>query len=252
MTESLTVPQSEALKVGDLLSQSMAILTGQAWRVCLLMVVSAVPPMLSLVLTVRYGELLGSSTVQEAATRLLQVVGFVATSFSWLMVTQLAQDSRLGRGVRLRRYVGPALRRLVPASLLALVCSILVGLGMMALVLPGLWLAAVLSVVWAALVLEGRGFGAIKRSAALTRDYRWSIVGFGFLSLVVFVLAYVVILLLTRALISLGGFWVAVAVNSLFQVWWRGYPVVAGTVLYLRLCEIKEGAASRDVAAIFD
>ncbi|MBL4557927.1 MAG: hypothetical protein JKP98_15080 [Rhodobacteraceae bacterium] len=89
----------------------------------------------------------------------------------------LAYDAKLGRPLRMRGYIGAALSVIVPLFLVSLLVQILIGLGILALVVPGLWLIAVFSVVVPAVVIERAGSGALARSAELTRGYRWPILG---------------------------------------------------------------------------
>ena len=72
------------------------------------------------------------------------------------LLVQLAYDAKLGRPIQLGRYVGPAMSAVVPLAILSIVTTILVMLGMMLFIVPGLWVYAVFCVLAPAIVIEGQ------------------------------------------------------------------------------------------------
>jgi hypothetical protein len=82
-----------------------------------------------------------------------------------------------GERVDLGACIGQALPRLPLILGVAIVYGILVGIGFVCLVLPGIFIAVALTPVLPVAVVEG-GFGnAFRRSWKLTSGYRWSILG---------------------------------------------------------------------------
>ena len=116
-----------------------------------------------------------SGSIMNWALSLLLPIVFYGLATALLV--QLAYDAKLGRPLQPGRYVAPALRAAIPIAVLMLIAGILTGIGFVLLVVPGLWLYAVFSLVAPAVVIEGAGFGGLGRSAALTKEYRWPIVG---------------------------------------------------------------------------
>ena len=130
-------------------------------------------------------------------------------------------------------------------------------LGLVALIVPGLWVYAVFSVMPAAVVIERIGFSGLGRSAALTKEYRWPIIGASLLILimnaVVGAIAVFKVGLLAGVLGSSGVALVILAV-TLATLSGIGYGLSAISValIYARLREIKEGVSVRDIATVFD
>ena len=172
------------------------------------------------------------------------------------LVVQLAYDTVLDRRPHPGRYVGPALRVAIPVAVLGLMVGLVVVAGLVALVIPGLWVYAVFFVIPPVIVIENVRFAALQRSAALTRLYRWPIVG-----------ALVLILFCVGLLESAGGFlvslvgaelllalplWTAIVVEAFFSALGYGLIGIATALIYARLREIKDGVGVDDIVAVFN
>ena len=167
------------------------------------------------------------------------------------LLVQLAYDAKLGRPLQLGRYLSIAIRVAVPTAILLVISSILIGLGMLVLIIPGLWLYAVFSVVAPAVVIEGAGFGGLGRSAELTREYRWPVVGALILigictGIINFVAAFIV------SLLAGAGGVVMMALLSLLAALGAGLAGISVALIYARLREIKEGVSVDQIASVFD
>lgn len=167
------------------------------------------------------------------------------------LLVQLAYDTKLGRPVSIGRYFGPALSAAIPITILGLVIGVLAGLGTLALLLPGLWIYAVYSVTAPVIVIEKAGFGGMGRSAALTKEYRWPILG------------AVILVGICSAVINfiglyIAGFFGAIGVVALMLVTAALTAVAYGlsgisiALIYARLREIKEGVGVDELASVFD
>jgi hypothetical protein len=107
------------------------------------------------------------SLVQSAAIALAIAACFKAISAAYLGERADAGDSL--------RY---ALGRTIPLLLCYIVFVIIVAIGTILLIIPGIWLATKLSMSFAALVFERKGpFSALGRSWKLTRDNFWRVFG---------------------------------------------------------------------------
>ena len=123
---------------------------------------------------------------------------------------------------------------------------------------PGVMLALAWMVAVPAEVVERTGvFGAFSRSAALTRNHRWSLLG-------LYAVYFILSLILTLTLLALtGGFQAAAQVVS------RGSPALLAVMavlhviqsvigsagiaaIYYELRSIKEGIGPEALAAVFD
>jgi hypothetical protein len=263
MTFTANSPSDAPLGVGSIVGDSFTILFRNFFSV---MVLAIVPTLIGVVasgLLIGFDATLGRSEPvfsggADILRLLLSILGqIVAYSLTVGLLVQLAYDAKLGRPLQLGRYVGPALSAVVPMAVLSLVVGILVGVGFLLLVVPGLWVLAVFSVTPVAVVIERAGFGGLGRSADLTKGYRWPIVGANILIMIIaaainfiamFVIGLIIVPLggnVTGTLIGVLGLGIITSVAN-------GLAAILISLIYARLREIKEGASVRDIAAVFD
>lgn len=171
-----------------------------------------------------------------------------------------AHRAGLGQHLLIHRLVGRTLSAGPAIVVLGTVYFLLVGMGLAALLIPGLYLMARYSVLPMTILADDAGFSSMQRAAQLTEGYRWPIAG-----------AFVIMLLLTAAIvvgISLAplliigstietapgepDFAIMMLIQSLGNA--AQYALIAVFVaqLYSRLREIKDGPGSEDIAAIFE
>lgn len=180
---------------------------------------------------------------------LLPLIGY---SLSASVVILAAFDTKLDRPVRLNTYLKWALLNIVPVTVLSLVAGVLAGIALIALIVPGLYVWSMFSMLIPAILIEGAGFRALGRSMALTKDYRWPVLG----TLVVLVLGALLLSLIgTLAAQTIAtflglfvGFLVLIAVSSVAN----GAVGVGVAMIYARLRELKEGVAVDTLAEGFD
>jgi hypothetical protein len=137
---------------------------------------------------------------------------------------------------------------------LSLLTGIIIGLGMMLFVVPGLILATMFAVAVPAMLAERIPVTeSMSRSSRLTKGYRWQVFGLMLLTiggLLVGSLALGAIIGLADLMYD--GFGLD---DILIWLWIGLYYAVAAVVaatLYYRLREVKEGLGIDQVAAIFD
>lgn len=158
-----------------------------------------------------------------------------------------------GKRVSLGAMVGAGLRRAVPLLVVGVLSYLIVLLGMVLLVVPGVIFACALAVAIPAVVVERPGvLGAIKRSFALTKGKRLAVFAI-FLVLMVVVLAVnlfasFVLPALTAAVSPMIGTVVGFVVNAVFG----SFLWVAPAVVYHDLRVAKEGVATAQLAAVFE
>ena len=173
------------------------------------------------------------------------------------MLVQLAYDAKLNRSHGMGTYFSTALRSVVPILILSAVVGIAVGLGFIALIVPGLWLLGVFAVVTPAVVIERAGFGALGRSIELTKEYRWPIIG-----------ALIIVGIISNVIQKVGEFIAQLAVGSagfgtgaiitygiifsLLAAIGYGLGGISSALIYARLREIKEGVSVDEIASVFD
>lgn len=172
----------------------------------------------------------------------------------------LAYDAKLGRRARTGTYIKAALGNIIPISVLTIIVSIIATIGFFLLVIPGLWIYAMLSVFVPAIVIEKAGFKALGRSRSLTKNYRWPIVGLMIvLGLIMIVLSLGLILVIA---VPLGlvfasggegfmGNLASIITQSLASGISYGLAAIPIALIYARLREIKEGVSVDSMADVF-
>jgi hypothetical protein len=265
MSYSSSTPQIGApLGVGAVVSESFSILGKNFISVVLLAVVPTMVGTLASGALLGWGVLLGTEAPQvDSVAQILipsllsLVVQIVVYGLTTALLIQLAYDSKLNRPLRISSYFGPALGSILPITILSLVSGILMAIGFVALVIPGLWIYAVFSVMAPAIVIEKVGFGGLGRSAALTKEYRWPILGalfvIGIINIVIgFVAQWIVGMLVAAIGGGISALLAFILVQSLITSVSFGLGSITIALIYARLREIKEGASVRDISAVFD
>lgn len=263
MTTSTTNLSGAPLGVGAIISESFSILFRHLGPVLIL---SLGPTLLNIVIS---GLLNGWNAALGMAEPtapdggyfirggISTVVQLVLSGVTTALLVQMAYDAKLQRPLRLGEYFGPALSAAIPIAILGLGAGILTVLGFILLIVPGLWVYAVYSMMPAAVVIEKVGFGGLGRSAALTKDYRWPIVGAAILlgiigAVVGFVAMFIVGLMLGATGFSGVGMVIGILVLALITAGGAALGSISVALIYARLREIKEGTSVRDIAAVFD
>lgn len=179
--------------------------------------------------------------------------------FSMLLVfvmmgvyTLAAYDASLGKSVAVGAYVGRTIASLPAIIVLGILFYIMMAIGLALLVLPGLYLMARYFVFTPAILVERAGFGALRRAAALSQDYRWPIVaGILLLGIIVIGVSLVANLTLVLAVSGLGGLTAYVLVQSVLGAVMYSLTAIFTALLYARLREIKEGVGMVDLVDVF-
>jgi hypothetical protein len=127
--------------------------------------------------------------------------------------------------------------RLFSLFLLSLVVGILVGIGLILLIIPGIILALMWIVSTPSMMVEGKGvFDSMSRSSELTRENRMRILGVALLLIVAYIVIAAIVALLaaiTPILGIIGGIAIVVAAYP--------YLAIIVSVLYFNLVEVKGG-----------
>ncbi len=194
----------------------------------------------------------GSSFAVAFAVAFL--LSLLTSSIVTAMIVQLSYDAKLSRPTRIGQYFASAIRNLPAILALSIVSTVLFGVGWLAFVVPGLWLMSVFSVFVPAIVIEGAGFRALGRSARLTKNYRWPIVG----TMVLIFLCLVLVATVVGAAIGfVSGFvfgttsLLAMVLEAIGNGLTYGIFSIAVALIFARLKEIKEGIGVADLVEVF-
>jgi len=142
-----------------------------------------------------------------------------------------------------------ALARFLPLVGLGLLVGLAVGIGFMLLIVPGVILLVMWAVGVPACVVEGLGATeSLSRSSALTKGYRWPILGIMF---VVGLVNWIGTIILTLAL-SAAGPVVLALVTLVWTAAWAVYWNCVLVMIYHDLRVAKEGLNTQQIASVFD
>ncbi|WP_118132924.1 hypothetical protein [Oceanicella sp. SM1341] len=192
------------------------------------------------------------------------IVGVLVPTVVTALVVQAAFDTRLGRPLEIGRYVNGTLANILPLLVMGFAASIAIMVLMTFLLVPGIWLAAVLCVTVPAIVLERAGFGAFGRSQRLTKEYRWPLVGLGVLTFIVVMVFSLVLeaglsLLLGGSLMMMGSAGlmtgapaaIYLLASAVVEAVATAFYCVVISLAYARLREVKEGMATESLLEVF-
>lgn len=181
------------------------------------------------------------------AAILQSVLGVAASGF----LTLVALDVLMGRRHGIGQYVGQSLRQIMPLVVLSALYSLAAGIGLVLLILPGLYIFARYQPLVAAIVFEDAGWSGLGRARDLTKGYRWPLVGlFLLIGLALGVVGggMGMLLMLAGPLGGGAGFAFEVLMTTLYLA----YAAIYGAVIYLRLRELNEGMTLDAVSATVD
>ena len=201
----------------------------------------------------------GSSVPVGWASGLVSLVSTVVLQGA---LTRAAMDSLTGRRAGIGAATADGVRFLLPLFLIGVLSGIGVLLGLLLLVVPGIFVAVRWAVAAPIAVVEREGpTAALGRSAELTEGHRWAIFG---LFLLFLVLAYVVEIVISVAFLAIGGANAGyLAAQGALGLAYAATSAVVGaltsllsavgtTSLYFELRHVKDGVGVSDLAAVFD
>jgi len=179
-----------AMSVGDILDRALKVLMARLPAIYLINLAVLAPMILVQVLAPKIGEVVGSMNPGGGAMA-IAVVGTSALVLILLLVLQpigtaailhVISEEFAGRHVSAGNALRFALTRFLPLLGTSLLAGLIIGVGFLLLIIPGIifliWYAFVGQVV----VVEGlSGNDALSRSKALTAGYRWRIFGLLFI-----------------------------------------------------------------------
>jgi hypothetical protein len=163
------------------------------------------------------------------------VVNIALSTLYQGMVVELVrdvQDGRLDQSVpEMFRRVAPVV---LPLILVGFVAGLGIAVGLLLLIVPGLFLLTIWAVFAPVIVVERRGLDALSRSADLTKGNRWQVFA-------VILLAFFIGLVITAVAAAISGIGGAI-IQLLLQAATAPLTALLAAVLYFKL-------AGRDTAA---
>ena len=256
VTRNLAVG-SEGFRVGRVLSKSLAVLTGNFSKYILFGAVIALPNLFAVFVSanqvstsqpMRPGQVFSSAAI----------FGGVAYGIIWLVVFSICQSALIygafqdvrGRPFDIGASVQRGLSRFLPVIGAAICAGILVAIGFILFVVPGLILLTMFFVIVPVCVVEGMGpIKSLGRSSALTKGYRWRIFAIYLVPGLIIAIAAAVLERIGLGIAGLvGNALVAYVVTAIGGA----YQAIVNIVTYHDLRAVKEGLDIEQLAAVFD
>lgn len=229
------------LRIGPVLSKAFEVLFGNFFTFILISAVATIPA--------AYYEW-ATVTGVHANFWLGVALRLVLTSLCEAMILYAAFQTLRGRPASPAVSVARGLRRFFPVLGASLLVSIVVGVGFVLLIIPGLIASIILSLTLPVCVVERLGpVESMSRSSELTRGYRWQIFGALFAVGLVELVVGAVIGATVRHPDTLA---IYVVVTSVANVLFRAYQSVLTAIIYHDLRVIKDGLDLEGIAAVFD
>lgn len=230
------------LPVGDLIGQTFSVYFRSFVPFVLLAAMVMVP---WIVLRV--------STEGSLDPALTAITGIVQTILGWVLtgaVTYGVVQQMSGKPAPFSELLRVGLQSILRVFVTGLVVGILVGLGTLAFVIPGIILTVVWFVAVPAAVIERLGVGAaMSRSAELTRGSRWQVFfGALFLGIVLIGVTGIGLFLLAGGFEGDTPIWFDIAIALVLTP----FSAVMYSVCYVLLRQGKESLDVQQLAAVFD
>jgi hypothetical protein len=188
----------------------------------------------------------GAFSVGYVVAQLLQ--SFLGSLLTAALVYGVVRGLR-GQKTSLGESLKFGLSRVVAVFLVGLCVGIVVFIGTLLFIVPGIIASCILSVAIPAAVVERLGVGAaMSRSSDLTRGSRWQIFG---LYVVIFLLAMVIGMVLVPVFVTLSAGIAAFIVGIVTVLVSSLLSGILAAVLYHRLRSLKEGTSVDQIAAVF-
>jgi hypothetical protein len=175
---------------------------------------------------------------------------FVFSALAQAMIVFATFQALRTRPVRAGESIARGLQRLGPVLLTSIVTGIIVAIGTILLVIPGIIAAVIMCVAIPACVVERLGpIGSIERSSYLSRGYRWPIFGAFFALGIAGIVAGSLITALTK---ESGSVWLSPAISMVWNTLVTAYQTVLVAIIYHDLRVVKDGIDLEHIAAVFD
>ncbi len=261
MTDQTSAPpRATQFSISNVLGTSFAVIARNAVPFLLIAIVISIPSFVIAHLVgvdpkvyesqINQQGTLYYSNIASWGAFLSMLVGLITSSLvTAALVYGTFQDLR-GQKAALGDLISRGFGSLLPVALAAIAFGILVILGFVLLIVPGIILAVALWVYVPAIVVEKAGVGtSFKRSRELTKGHRWSI-------LVLYIIVLGAMLAVERVVSSIMGLsiaalayqWAAIPIQILYAV----FIAVMSAVGYYYLRADKEGIAIGEIASVFD
>jgi hypothetical protein len=232
------------MRIGDVLSEAWGLYKrffGQFFLTAL--VVFVVLDLLAAVVDRASGDNTGANVFWALLGALISVVGYFWVQAALIETARDVRDGRADRSIG-ETYV--AVRPRLPSAIIAgILAAIGIGIGLILLIIPGLFLLTIWSMVIPVVVIESRSAGeAFSRSREVVRGNGWSVLG---LIIVVFLLVAITSIIVRLIFSPLPNFievWLGSLLADSLTV---PFAAAALTTAYFKL--VRQEAGEPDASA---
>ncbi|WP_120495244.1 hypothetical protein [Kiloniella sp. EL199] len=243
--------------IGDTLATTFSVFLKRFIPLNLLVLIFQLP---MLIWSVSSGLFTASVENPEA------VLNTMGNQFIWIMIVSTIMSFAsaaavvygvfldiTGRNINIGECLSKSLSVLVPVILSGLLAYIAIVIGIVLLIVPGIFAAICFFVVIPVVVVERPGiFASLGRSADLTKGNRWSILGLFLIIMVIAIVLGFVSNFITIFFVGTSLSVVAIVISTVVQVITTTFFLIVGAVTYNNLRNSKEGVSSGEIASVFD
>ena len=226
------------MSVSDVLGEAFNLYKRFFWRfVATAAVVFVVLDLASAFADAAAGESVSSELIWTLIALLLSVIGAFWLQGALIEAVKDVRDGRVDTSIgELYERTRPRLPALIAAGIVA---GIGIAIGLVLLIVPGLYLLTRWVLIPAVIVIEKRGAGdAFDRSWDLTRGHGWTVFGSLFVSFILYALVLGLFRAVFLPLPRFAEIWVGgVVAHSITTP----FIALVGAVLYFRLARLSAG-----------
>jgi uncharacterized membrane protein len=236
-------------RVGRVLSQTMSVLSHRFLTFFIVSFVAFVPVIVLQKATASVERDPSQALTMVGVSLAMLVLMLVLNMLSSAVILHGAFQDMRNRPVSLAESLQVGLRRFLPLMGLAFLVALLMVIGLIFLIIPGLFLYTIWFVSVAACVVERTGaWASMRRSRELTKGHRWKVFGIVLLLILLSLVNPLLQLVLTAA----AGETLALIGTAIWTAIGSAFSSVIIAVTYYELRAAKEGIDIEQIASVFD
>jgi hypothetical protein len=241
--------QPVEFRIGEVIVRSWNILSRHFLTFILLVGIAELLPLVVNLYLGREDEVIPAGWQAGLAVYGSRFLGFVLSTFAQAIVVYAAFQDLRGRQPNAAESFRQGVGRVLPVIVASVLAGLVVAVGFILCIIPGLIALTAMAVVVPACVVEQLGpIDAMSRSADLTSGHRWPILAVG--------VAWLVIVLVVGASISASMRSTTGLPTQLTEWVWEvlstSYTSVYAAILYHDLRAVREGIGIDEIASLFD
>jgi hypothetical protein len=228
------------MEIGDVLSEAWALYRRFLWQFFLTaFIVFAALDLLSALAANASGDSVGAGLFWGLIALVIGVIGYFWVQGALVELVRDVRDGRQDRTIgQTYSAVQPRLPSLIAAGILA---AIGIGIGLLLLIVPGLFLLTIWSMLVPVIVIEGRSAGeAFSRSREVVRGNGWPVFGLIMITFITIGIASAIIRLIFAPLPGFLDVWIGSLVAHSITV---PFAAAALTTAYFKLTAAQTAAA---------